>query len=165
MKKAIVVIALVAMIVVPVAAKSVLPTSKSSLAVGLELGQPTGITVSYDIDSKWNGYVTAAFGFGNVNYIDAVLGGQYKVTDFKVNKAVFDVNVGLQAGANILLGESSAVRVAVRGTGSVSYDWTWKNVGDFTVYLRAGVGYAIALSDSVQGGISWNAALGCVYHI
>lgn len=165
MKKTIAIIALVAMIIVPVAAKSILPTQKSSLAVGIELGQPTGVTVSYDIDSKWDGYITAAFGFGSTNYIDAILGGQYKVGEFKIDRAKFDVNAGVQAGANILLGEPSAVRIAVRGTGSISYDWTWKNVGGFTAYLRAGVGYAIALSDSVQGGISWNAALGCVYHI
>ena len=166
MKKAIVIIALVAMIIVPVAAKSVLPsTQKGGFAVGLELGQPTGITFDYKIDSKWDGYITAAFGFGGNGYIDVVAGGQYKVTDFKIDKAQFDVNVGLQAGADIVLGDNGGVRLAFRGTGSVSYDWTWKNVGDFTAYLRMGIGYAIALSDSVAGGLSWNAALGCVYHL
>ena len=110
MKKAIVIIALVAMIIVPVAAKSVLPsTEKGGFAVGLELGQPTGITFDYKIDSKWDGYITAAFGFGNVSYIDAVVGGQYKVTDFNIDKAKFDVNVGVQAGVNILLPAGSLV--------------------------------------------------------
>ncbi len=166
MKKTIAIIALVAMIIVPVAAKSVLPTQKSSLAVGIELGQPTGVTVSYDIDSKWDGYITAAFGFGSESgYIDAVLGGQYKAGDFKIDKAKFDVNVGLQAGAIITLGNSAGFSLAVRGTGSVSYDWTWKNVGDFTAYLRAGVGPRISFADGVNVGITWNAALGCVYHI
>ena len=166
MKKTIAIIALVAMIIVPVAAKSILPTQKSSLAVGIELGQPTGVTVNYDIDSKWDGYITAAFGFGSDSgYIDAVLGGQYKAGEFKINKAKFDVNVGLQAGAIINLGQSAGVRLAVRGTGSVSYDWTWKNVGDFTAYLRAGVGPAINFASGVNVGITWNAALGCVYHI
>lgn len=166
MKKTIAIIALVAMIILPVAAKSILPTQKSSLAVGIELGQPTGVTVSYDIDSKWDGYITAAFGFdSDSGYIDAVLGGQYKAGDFKIDKAKFDVNVGLQAGAIITLGEGGGVSLAVRGTGSVSYDWTWKNVGDFTAYLRAGVGPAINFASGVNVGITWNAALGCVYHI
>ena len=166
MKKAIVIIALVAMIIVPVAASSILPNSdKGGFAIGLELGEPTGLTFDYKIDSKWDGYITAAFGFGKDSYIDAVLGGQYKVTDFKIDKAQFDVNVGVQAGALIYLGDASGVAIAVRGTGSVSYDWTWKNVGDFTAYLRAGLGYAIALSDGLAGGITWNAALGCVYHL
>ena len=165
MKKTIAIIALVAMIIVPVAAKSILPTQKSSLAVGIELGQPTGVTVSYDIDSKWDGYITAAFGFGSNNYIDAVLGGQYKAGEFKIDRAKFDVNVGLQAGALIYVGGNSGVSLAVRGTGSISYDWTWKNVGDFTAYLRAGVGPAISFAEGVNVGITWNAALGCVYHI
>ncbi len=165
MKKAIVIIALVAMIIVPVAAKSVLPTQKSSFAVGIELGQPAGITVNWDIDSKWDGYVTAAFGFGSPYYIDAVLGGQYKVAEFKIDKAKFDVNVGLQAGANITLGDNPSVLLAFRGTGSISYDWKWKDVGNFTAYLRGGAGYAVSLSKDVAGKFSWNAALGCVYHI
>ncbi len=166
MKKAIVIIALVAMIIAPVAAKSIFPSQqKSGFRLGLEAGQPSGITFGYKIDNKWDGYITAAFGFGNAGYIDAVLGGQYKVAEFKINKEVFDVNVGLQAGANFVLGESKGVKLAARGTASVSYDWTWKNVGDFTAYLRAGVGYAFALSDSVTAGISYNAALGCVYHL
>jgi hypothetical protein len=166
MKKAIVIIALIAMIIVPVAAKSILPSSeKGGFAVGLELGQPSGITFDYKIDSKWDGYITAAFGFGSNSYIDAVLGGQYKVTDFNIDKAKFDVNVGLQAGALIYLGNANGIALAFRGTGSISYDWSWKNVGDFTAYLRAGVGYAIGLSESVSSGITFNAALGCVYHL
>ena len=166
MKKAIVIIALIAMIIVPVAAKSILPSSeKGGFAVGLELGQPSGITFDYKIDSKWDGYITAAFGFGSNSYIDAVLGGQYKVTDFNIDKAKFDVNVGLQAGALIYLGDANGIALAFRGTGSISYDWSWKNVGDFTAYLRAGGGYAIGLSESVSGGITFNAALGCVYHL
>ncbi len=167
MKKAIVIIALIAMIIVPVAAKSILPSQdKGGFAVGFEAGQPSGITFDYKIDSKWDGYITAAFGFGGESgYIDAILGGQYKVTDFKIDKAKFDVNVGLQAGALIYLGDASGVAIAIRGTGSVSYDWTWKNVGDFTAYLRAGIGYAIGLSENVTGGVTFNAALGCVYHL
>ena len=166
MKKTIVIIALVAMIIAPLAAKSILPSQqKGGFAIGLELGQPAGITFDYKIDNKWDGYITAAFGYVGSTYIDAVLGGQYKVAEFKVDKAVFDVNVGVQAGANILLGNAKGVMIAARGTASISYDWTWKNVGDFTAYLRGGCGYAFALTDSLTGSISWNAALGCVYHL
>ena len=165
MKKAIVIIALVAMIIVPVAAKSVLPTSGNNVsAIGLEIGLPgvTGITFDYKIDSKWDGYATVAFGFGNGTYINALVGGQYKVTDFKIDKAQFDVNVGLQGGANIYIGDVSGVALAFRGTAAVSYDWNWKDLGDFSAYLRAGFGYAIGLSSGVSGGFSWNVGLGCV---
>ncbi len=158
MKKVLIVVALVALAIVPVAAKGV-------AAVGLELGQPTGITFDYKIDEKWDGYTTVAFGFGSTSYIDAVVGGQYKITDFNIDKAKFDVNVGVQGGALIYLGDASGVAIAIRGTGSVSYDWTWKDVGDFTAYLRLGLGYAIALSENARGGFSWAGALGLVYHL
>ena len=159
MKKALVIIALIAMVVVPVAAK------KSVGAIGIEAGQPTGITFNFDLEDTWDGYATVAFGFGNVSYIDAVVGGQYKVTDFKIEKAKFDVNVGLQAGANIFLGDSVGIAIAARGTASVSYDFKIKDVGEFTTYLRAGLGYAIGLSEGVAGGLSWAGALGLVYHL
>ena len=158
MKKVLIVLALVALAIVPVAAKGV-------AAVGLELGQPTGITFNYDIDKKWDGYATVAFGFGKASYINALVGGQYKVTDLQIGKADFDVNVGLQAGALFWFGEAKGVSIAARATGAVSYDWTWKNVGDFTAYIRLGIGYGFAISDGAKGGISWSAALGCVYHL
>ena len=71
MKKVLIVLALVALAIVPVAAKGV-------AAIGIELGQPTGITFDYKIDNKWDGYVTGAFGFGSQSYIDVVVGGQYQ---------------------------------------------------------------------------------------
>ena len=158
MKKALIVLALIVLAVVPVMAKE-------GFAIGLELGQPTGVTFDYKIDSKWDGYVTAAFGFGSTSYIDAVVGGQYKVTDFEIGKAQFDVNVGLQAGVNVLFGDTNAFAIAVRGTGSVSYDWTWKNVGDFTAYLRLALGARFKVSgDAELKPFSWAGALGLVYH-
>lgn len=159
MKKVIIVLALIAMVVLPVAAK------KSIGAVGLELGQPTGVTFNYDLDDNWDGYATVAFGLGGTSHVDALVGGQYKITEFKIEKAKFDVNVGVQAGAKIFFGDANGVVVAVRGTGAVSYDWTWKEVGDFTAYLRMGLGYGIALSENVAGGIDFAAALGLVYHL
>lgn len=159
MKKAIIILALIAMVVLPVAAK------KSIGAVGLELGQPTGVTFNYDLDDNWDGYATVAFGLGGTSYVDIVAGGQYKIAEFKIEKAKFDVNVGVQGGAKVFFGDVNGVAVAVRGTGSVSYDWTWKEVGDFTVYLRMGLGYAIALSENVAGGIDFAGALGLVYHL
>ena len=159
MKKALVIIALIAMVVVPVAAK------KSVGAIGLEAGAPSGITFNYDLEDKWDGYATVGFGFVGGQYIDVVIGGQYKVDDFKIDKAKFDVNVGLQAGADIFLGESSGFAITVRGTASVSYDFKIKDVGDFTTYLRLAGGVGIGLGNEVNIFPSWVAALGLVYHI
>jgi len=158
MKKALIVIALIVLALVPVMAKD-------GFALGIELGEPTGVTFGYKVDDKWDGYVTAAVGFGRVSYLDAVCGAQFKVTDFKIGKAQFDVNVGGQAGINLLFGDANALAIAVRGTGSVSYDWTWKNVGDFTAYLRLALGARFKVSGEASlDTFSWAGALGCVYH-
>ena len=158
MKKALIVIALIVLALVPVMAKD-------GFALGIELGEPTGVTFGYKVDNKWDGYVTAAVGFGKVSYLDAVCGAQFKVTDFKIGKAQFDVNVGGQAGINLLFGDANALAIAVRGTGSISYDWTWKNVGDFTAYLRLALGARFKVSGEASlDTFSWAGALGCVYH-
>lgn len=158
MKKVFMIIALVAMIMLPAIAKT-------GLAVGLEAGEPSGVTVAYKVNDKWDGYATVGFGFIGGNFIDAVIGGQYKVTEFTISSAKFDVNAGAQVGTLIFLGDAKGVAIAARVTGQVAYDWTWENVGDFTAYLRAGIGAKFILSgDNAGVGLSWNAALGCVYH-
>lgn len=160
MKKVLIVLALVALAVLPVAAK------KGIEAVGVEVGEPTGITILFPIENKkLDGYATAAFRFGSTNSVDVLAGGQYEVTTFKIEKAKFGVNAGLEAGLSVILGEGGGVGVSGRGTVSVDYDWTWKNVGDFTAYLRAGLGYGVRFSSDVSGAISFCAALGLVYHL
>lgn len=161
MKKVIIVLALVALAIVPLAAKG-------AAAVGVELGQPTGITFRYDMDGKWDGYATVAFRFGSKSAaIAAAIGGEYKVTDFNIDKAKFNVNVGIQSGAYIGIGDNSGhITVPVLGTGSVAFDWTWKNVGDFTAYIRLGLGVAIGLGTDGGGlGFGFSGALGLVYHL
>ncbi len=158
MKKVIIVLALVVLAVIPVAAKGV-------AALGLELGQPTGIAFRYDMDGKWDGYATVAFRFGKTSAIAAAIGGEYKVTDFNIDKAKFNVNVGLQSGAYIHLGDVSGISIPILGTGSVAFDGTWKNVGDFTAYIRLGLGYAIGIGENISGGFAWNGCLGLVYHL
>ena len=157
MKKIFIVLALVALVVAPVVAKG-------NFAVGLEAGQPSGITFGYQINDKVSAYATGAFGFGSTSYIDAVVGGQYKVYEFAIKNANFDVLAGGQVGALFYLGDASGVALAARATATVAYDWTWEKVGDFTAYLRAGIGARFGLSGEAKTGLSWNAALGCVYH-
>jgi hypothetical protein len=154
MKKVLIVLALVALAIVPVAAKG--------FGIGLEAGNPSGVTFAYDIDEKWDGYATVGFAFAS-GALDAVVGGQYEVANFEIGKAEFDVNVGAQAG---IFTNFKSLGIAVRGTGSIDYDWTWKDVGDFTAYLRLGFGVGIGLTgDSAGAGFSWSGALGCVYYL
>lgn len=157
MKKVLIVLALVALAIVPVAAKGV-------GAIGLELGSPSGVTFNYDINDKWDGYATIGFGFIGDQTVRFAVGGQYKVAEFNIEKAEFDVNVGLQSGATIYLGDNVYFGVPILATGAVSYDWTWKDVGDFTAYIRLGLGIGLVFGDSVGAGFDGAGALGCVYH-
>ena len=141
-----------------------MPLAAKNFSVGLEAGQPSGITFGYQINDKLSTYVTGAFGFGSTNYIDAVAGAQYKVIDFTIKNAKFDVLAGVQAGALFYLGDASGIALAARGTATIAYNWTWNKVGDFTAYLRGGIGARFKLSGDTTTGLSWNAALGCVYH-
>ena len=157
MKKVLIVLALVALAVVPVAAKGV-------AAIGLEAGSPSGVAFTYDIDDKWDGYATIGFGFIGDQTVRFAVGGQYKVTDFEIGKAEFDVNVGLQTGASIYLGDNVYIGIPVLATGSIDYDWTWKDVGDFTAYFRLGLGARFAFADGFGIGFDGAGALGLVYH-
>lgn len=153
MKKVIIVLALVAMAVLPIAAKGI-------GAIGVEAGYPaTGVTFDYKIDNKWDGYATVGLNYGGA--LQVVVGGQYKAAEFKIEKAKFDVNVGAQAGAMI----SSSVVVLANVTGSISYDFKIKDLGSFTTYLRLGIGAGIAISSSVTAGLETCGALGLVYHL
>lgn len=157
MKKFFIVLALVMLVMAPVVAKE-------GFTVGIEAGQPSGITFGYQINDKINVYLTGGLGFGTINYIDAAIGGQYKVFDFTVGTANFDVLAGVQAGALFYLENTKGIALAARGTAAIAYNWTWGKLGDFTAYLRGGIGARFKLSGDVTTGLSWNAALGCVYH-
>lgn len=160
MKRILIVLALVAMVIMPIAARG-------NFSVGLEAGQPSGVTFGYQINDKIDVYLTGAFGFGSRNFVDEVIGAQYKVTSFSIKGIDFDVLAGAQVGAaqyfkNDTMG--GGVALVARATGAVAYNWTWEKVGDFTAYLRAGIGARFGLSGEAKTGLSWNAALGCVYH-
>lgn len=159
MKKTLIVLALVVLAIVPVAAKG-------SFGVGLELGAPVGVTFNYDLKGTkvdWEGYTTVGFGFIGGNNLDAVVGAQIKVVDFQISKAKFDVKVGAQAGAIVPFGEGP-FGVSLRGTAAISYDWLWKNVGNFTAYLRVAPGVKFTFAGGFDAAFNIAGALGLVYH-
>ena len=157
MKKFFIVLALVMMVVTPVVARG-------NFSVGIEAGQPSGIVFGYQINDKIDVYATGSFGYVGGTFIDAALGAQYKVADFAIKGTDFRVSAGLQSGALFYVGDTKGIALSVRATGAVLYDWTWEKVGDFTAYLRAGIGARFGISGDATTGLSWNAALGCVYH-
>lgn len=156
MKKVVIVLALVVLVLVPVAAKGI-------GAIGLEAGDPSGITWKFDINKKWEGY--AILGLGFRGYLDAALGSQYKITEFQAGKLTFDVKVGGQVAALMHFGTYGYTQLAVRGTGAICYNFSIENTGDFTVYLRLALGPSFRLTNSFGVDFGWTSALGCVYYL
>ena len=94
---------------------------------------------------------------------------EFKVAEFNIDKAKFNVNVGGQVGANIGLHKDyQYFAIAVRGTGSVSYDFSINNSSDWTAYIRLALGARFKISgeaDSSFSPFSWAGVLGLVYHL
>ena len=161
MKKVLIVLALVALVLAPVAAKG-------ATAVGGEFGEPTGATFRYAMEDKWDGYVTVGGSFwGSHGYLNAAAGAEIKVAEFNIDKAKFNVNVGAQVGFDFSFNKDYAyTAIAARGTASVSYDFSFNNKSDWTVYIRLGAGAKFKLSGEAELNLfSLSGVLGLVYHL
>ena len=152
MRKFFIILALVALVMLPVMA--------GSFAIGLEAGMPAGVTVDYQVSDKTDIYTTAAFGYVGKTYIDTVVGIQRKVANFSIKSATFDVLAGIQAGMLFYVGDYKGADLVARLTGTVAYNWN-----KFTAYLRGGIGGRLELTNEAKIGLSWSAALGCTYHL
>ena len=158
MKKVLIVLALVALVLVPVAAEK-------ATYVGGEIGYPMGVTFGFRGEKGTSLYLTAGAGYGRTTYFDIVAGMEFKVGEFKIDTEVFNMNAGVQAGIDLWLGDPSAMAVAVRGTFGISYDW--KKI-DWTTYTRLGLGarFKVAGGDEAKfNPFSWSFVLGMVYHL
>ncbi len=158
MKKALIVLALIVLVVVPVMAK------KGATAIGGEAGYPaTGVTFRFDMNDKLNGFATA--GFWYYGGIEALVGAEYKVAQFKIGNEDFYVCVGGEAGAMVAFNKDVKAKVIAAAEGSLNWDFTINNNADFTVYLRLGPGVGFTFKeDGVHIGPDFIGALGLVYY-
>ena len=142
--------------------------AKEGFKVSFEVGRPLGISIGYQINDKIDAYLTGSFGFGSRNFVDEVIGVQYKVTSFSIKTSTFNVLTGVQVGATQFFkneDRGDGIILVTRVTGALTYDWTWKNVGDFSVYLKTGLGTGFRLTGDTSTCFSWNVVLGCSYYI
>ena len=158
MKKALIVLALVVLALVPVMAKS-------ATAIGGEAGYPaSGVTINFDLKDNIDGFATV--GFWYEGGLEALVGGQVKVADIKIDKAKFFVSVGAEAGALISFKDGVSTKVVVAATGSFNYNFTVDNKADFRVYLRLGPGVSFKFnSDGTKIAPDFIGALGLVYYL
>jgi len=98
MKKVLLAVLLLAMVLLPATAAE--RASKTDLAVGLNLGTNSGVGVQYrmnDFDVIGN----VGFGFLGGNNLSVDAAANYKVTEFYIENAQFDVTVGGGAALSI----------------------------------------------------------------
>ncbi|MGE4468233.1 hypothetical protein [Sphaerochaeta sp.] len=138
MKKVLLAVLLLAMVLLPATAAE--GVSKTDLAVGLNLGTNTGVGVQYrmnDFDVIGN----VGFGFLNGSHLSVDAAANYKVAEFNIEKAQFDVTVGGGAAISIPFDESKMGLAAIVPVGLV-YSM---NNQDFPLdfYLRIAPGIAI----------------------
>ena len=161
MKKVLIVLALVALVLVPVAAEK-------ATYVGGEVGYPMGVTFGFRGEKDWNLYLTAGldvFSLGKQLYGDVVGGMELMVGSFEIGSEEFNMNAGAQVGLDFWAGDYKAMAISVRGTFGISYDW--KDI-DWTTYFRAGLGVRFKISGSDDAKVnlfSDSFVLGMVYHL
>lgn len=162
MKKALLIIMIAAAIVLPLAAAPSLNvsnvTNNGQFGVGLNLGTNLGAAVKWDT-STWDVYANIGAGYigGGGFHFAAEPGAELKVTEFKIEKAQFDVNAGAMIPVSV---SNTGVSVGFLGTGSVSYEFK-----DFPLqaYLRVGLGINMVFADPFVIGFGYSGAIGGTY--
>ena len=97
--------------------------------------------------------------------IEALVGAEYKVAQFKIGNEDFYVCVGGEAGAMVAFNKDVKAKVIAAAEGSLNWDFTINNNADFTVYLRLGPGVGFTFKeDGVSIGPDFIGALGLVYY-
>lgn len=158
MKKAFLVILLVAVMVLPLTAASsfsLTKASKGAFGVGLNLGTNLGAAVKFD-NSDWDLYGNV--GFGALSKGVAIeAGAELKVTEFKIDKANFLVNAGLMIPVAV---GNNLLTVGALGTGSIVYEF--KDV-PLHAYLRVGAGVNIVILPAFKVAFGYSGAIGATW--
>ncbi len=132
MKRFLFVLVLVALLLVPVSAATG-GVAKTDLAIGLNLGTGVGAAVQYKMD----GFdLIGNLGFGFLSgYLSVDGAANFKLTEFTIDKAMFDVTVGGGAYVGIPLKSGQKFGLAAIAPFGVMYRLADKDV-PLDIYLR-----------------------------
>jgi hypothetical protein len=150
MRKVVLTLAIITLILVPVAATN-------SFALGLNLGTNTGLGVQYqmkDFDVVGN----VGYGFLNNGYISIDAAASYKVAEFNINKARFDVTAGVGGLLGILLDSEEKLSVAVIAPVGLKYSLANKD-WPLDFYFRVFPGIRIL----PEVGFAWGANIAALW--
>lgn len=137
-KRLLTVVVLVVLAMAPTFAKS------SDMSVGVGLGTMNGVSFKYNLDRKNTLGGTVGINVLNLESLSVEVFYLYQATEFKIEKAVFDVNAGVGGALGIPL-KGNALTVAPLVMGEVSYSFK----GDLPIdlLLRLGVGPELEISN------------------
>jgi len=140
MKKVLLALILVALVLVPAAAATE-RASKTDLAVGLNLGTNNGVGIQYRMND-FDIIANVGFGFLGGNSLSVDAAANYKITEFEIEKAQFDVTVGGGAYLGVLFGATDPIYLAAIAPVGVVYSM---NNDEFPLdfYLRVAPGVKI----------------------
>ena len=157
MKKALIVLALVVLALVPVMAKG-------ATAIGGEAGYPaSGFALNFDFSDNVDGFATVGFWYDGG--LEALIGGQVKVLDFSIDKAKFFLSVGGEAGVLFGFTRDAGIKVVAAGTVSLNYNFKVDNAR-FRTYLRLGPGVSVKFNnEGTKFAPDFIGALGLVYYL
>ena len=140
----ILVLFLVALVLAP-AASATLTTSSaanSKYAVGLNVGTNTGIGFQYRMNREFD--IIGNLGLQNfgLKYLSFDFAANYKVAEFSIEKADFDVTVGVGPNVGIPIDGTSKVTLAVLAPVGIVYSID-KDTIPLDLYLRVAPGLSI----------------------
>ncbi|MDD3059036.1 MAG: hypothetical protein EOM32_08555 [Spirochaetia bacterium] len=131
MKRVLLVLLLVALALVPATAAE--RASKTDLALGLNLGTSASIAAQYRMDSF---DLIANIGFGFLNeYLSAEVAANFKVAEFKIENADFDITVAGGAYFGIPLASDSKFGFAAIAPIGLVYSFS-NSDAPIDLYLR-----------------------------
>ena len=158
MRKKIIVILLVVLVLSPLMAANSFSfddilSSEKNWGIGLNLGTPTGVMAELS-NKDYDFYLN--LGFDYYYGFSGAVGIDYKITEFNIEKAKFDVGIG---GELPIAVSSNFFLLKGLFTGSVSYQF--EDI-PLKTYIRLGLG---AKFDTSTGfGFGSGGGIGAIYH-
>ncbi|MBK5201620.1 MAG: hypothetical protein JJE21_08870 [Spirochaetaceae bacterium] len=147
--------AIAALIVAPSFGSILDNTTHSEWSAGISLGTNSGAQVNYRVNDQLTTETILGFGALNTN-LNVEYYGMYKVNEFRINDAMFNVNTGL--GVSFGTNFSDTVSIAPLAAGEITY--SFDDEFPLDIGLRAGIGPEFKFINNILiFGPSWNAGL------
>ena len=164
MKKrtSLIVLALLLLILAPVTSASLRTSSAaySKFALGLNLGTNTGLGFQYRVNRDFD--VIGNLGLNNfgVSHLSFDMAANYKVSEFTIDRADFDVTMGLGVNVGIPLSSGNGVHFAVLAPIGIMY-----HIHDVPIdlYFRLAPGLQIVQGDVVDIDFAISAFIGALW--